>query len=76
MITKKEKKFLIRVWKKGEFRSLDFIGVRDQIDRLEKIGVLIKTGYFDYKIDRERFVEIESKEIYHKPTRQTRLFGS
>ena len=76
MITPKEKKFLIKVWKKGSFRSYDFVGVKDQIDRLERIGVLIKTGSFDYKIDRERFVEIESKEIHQKPTKQTRLFGS
>ena len=66
-------KFLAKVWKKGKFRSYDYVGVGSTIDRLIRLGILIKIGYFEYEVDRERYVEISKN--FPKDLKQTKLFG-
>lgn len=71
-ITEKDKKFLRKVWKDGEFLSYKFIGIGDIIKKLERLGILKKTGQFKYDINRERYIKLESRE-YANELKQKKL---
>ena len=59
IIPRSDIKFLAKVWKKGRFRSVKYAGSGDIIRRMEKLGVFVKKGTFDYVVDRSRYLEIE-----------------
>lgn len=72
MIKEKDKKFLMKVWRDGKFKTHKFFGIREIIERLEKLGVIIKIDFFNYSVNRERYIELENQEP--KPIKQEKLF--
>lgn len=59
IIPKSDIRFLAKVWKEGRFRSIKYVGCGEIIKRMEKLGVFVKKGTFDYVVDRLRYLEIE-----------------
>lgn len=76
-LKKKDIDFLKVVWKDGRFVSYKFVGIRDTLERLLKLGIIQKSGevgkdFFNYSVKREKFIEIMNQQP--KPTKQEKLF--
>lgn len=62
-----EKNFIARVWRKGRFTAHKFVGMHSIIERLEKLKIVIKITASDYRVDRERYIELQNEtEDYSK----------
>lgn len=71
-LSDKDKRFLAKVWKDGKFKTYNFIGVRDIIERLERLGIIERIDFFNYSVKREKYNEILNEEP--RETKQQKLF--